>query len=124
MVNKCSVVGCKSLYVKKYAKLHRFPLTNTNILPLWIAITGKESDWKPNKSSRLCCNHFIASDYISEHKKGVLKPTAIPSIEYRVNVPVKLLKYYFYEWYSLEYDTAEKIEEPKRPKPSTSKNIN
>ncbi|KAF0761883.1 THAP domain-containing protein 1-like [Aphis craccivora] len=91
MVNKCSLVGCKSLYSKDKVKLHRFPLTNLTILAQWIVFTGKEPDWKPTKSSRLCCNHFIKSDYMVDHQKGVLKPTAIPSIYNRENVPVKFL---------------------------------
>lgn len=57
-------------------------------MPFWIDITGRESSWKPKKSSRLCCNHFIESDYKLGHKKGILIPTAIPSIEYRVIIPV------------------------------------
>uniref|UniRef100_A0A2S2QE34 THAP domain-containing protein 1 n=1 Tax=Sipha flava TaxID=143950 RepID=A0A2S2QE34_9HEMI len=88
MVNKCSVAGCKSLYVKKdNVKLHRFPLTNSETLPIWIAATGREKGWKPCKSSRLCGNHFQESEYIVGHGKGVLKATAIPTIEYHIDNP-------------------------------------
>ncbi|XP_025193491.1 THAP domain-containing protein 1-like [Melanaphis sacchari] len=91
MVSKCSLVGCRSRYMKKKVKMHRFPLTNLNILPSWIAFMRKEAHWKPKRSSRLCSNHFIESDYKFKHGKGVLNPTSVPSIEYRVKVPVKFL---------------------------------
>lgn len=75
---------------------NRFPLSNQETLPLWIAATGRESEWKPCKSSRLCGNHFRESEYIIGHGKGILKSTAIPTIEYQVKIPVctfdKLIK--------------------------------
>lgn len=88
MVNKCSVTGCKSLYSKDNVKvrLHRFPLTNPETLPVWIAATGREIGWKPCKSSRLCGNHFQKSEYIIGHGKNVLKTTSVPTIEHRVDV--------------------------------------
>ncbi|XP_022168469.1 uncharacterized protein LOC111032442 [Myzus persicae] len=88
MVNKCSVTGCKSLYSKDNTKvrLHRFPLSNPETLPLWIAATGREKDWTPCKSSRLCGNHFENSEYIIGHGKNVLKTTSVPTIDYRVEV--------------------------------------
>ncbi|XP_060864561.1 THAP domain-containing protein 1-like isoform X1 [Metopolophium dirhodum] len=89
MVNKCSVTGCKSLYSKEdnvKVRLHRFPLSNPETLPVWIAATGREKDWKPCKSSRLCGNHFENSEYIIGHGKNVLKATSVPTIEYRVDV--------------------------------------
>ncbi|XP_025201690.1 uncharacterized protein LOC112599140 [Melanaphis sacchari] len=87
MVNKCSVTCCKSLYTKDNSKvrLHRFPLTDPETLPLWIAATGREKDWKPCKSSRLCGNHFEKSEYIIGHGKGVLKTKSVPTIEYRLD---------------------------------------
>jgi len=63
-------------------------LTNAETLPLWINATKREKHWRPCKSSRLCGNHFKQSEYIIGHGKGVLKSTAIPTIEYRVNIPV------------------------------------
>jgi len=69
----------------------RFPLENKTTLPLWIAFTEREPGWKPTRSSRLCSNHFIKSDYTPDHKKNVLKPSAVPSIKDRVEFPVKLL---------------------------------
>ncbi|XP_027849022.2 uncharacterized protein LOC114128653 [Aphis gossypii] len=88
MVNKCSVTCCKSLYEKDNVKvrLHRFPLSDPEILPAWIAATGREKDWKPCKSSRLCGNHFEKSEYIIGHGKGVLKTKSVPTIEYRAKV--------------------------------------
>uniref|UniRef100_A0A2S2NK91 THAP domain-containing protein 1 n=1 Tax=Schizaphis graminum TaxID=13262 RepID=A0A2S2NK91_SCHGA len=87
MVNKCSVTCCRSLYSKDNVKvrLHRFPLSDPETLPLWIAATGREKDWKPCKSSRLCGNHFEKSEYIIGHGKGVLKTKSIPTIEYRTD---------------------------------------
>jgi len=57
---------------------------------LWIAATGREKEWKPCKSSRLCGNHFENSEYIIGHGKNVLKTTSVPTIEYRVDVMVCL----------------------------------
>ncbi|XP_060836092.1 rho GTPase-activating protein gacZ-like isoform X2 [Rhopalosiphum padi] len=104
MVNKCSVTCCRSLYAKDDVKvrLHRFPLSDPETLPLWIAATGREKDWKPCKSSRLCGNHFEKSEYIIGHGKGVLKTKSIPTIEYRTedmeisdtNVEIVQLDYY------------------------------
>jgi len=69
----------------------RFPLKNKTTLPFWTAFTGKGPGWTPTHSSRLCSNHFIKSDYMVDHKKNVLKQTAIPSIKYRIEISVKLL---------------------------------
>lgn len=66
----------------------RFPLINNETLPKWIAATGREKEWKPCKSSRLCGNHFRESEYIIGHGKGVLKSSAVPTIDYRVDIPV------------------------------------
>jgi len=70
----------------------RFPLSNPETLPAWIAATGRGNGWKPCKSSRLCGNHFKKSDYKIDHGKGVLKPTSVPTIEYRAKVMVCGLK--------------------------------
>jgi len=58
-------------------------MLNPETLPVWIAATGKDEDWKPRKSSRLCGNHFVKSDYIIGHGKNILKPNSVPTIEYR-----------------------------------------
>jgi len=63
--------------------LFRFPILRPQNLPMWIAFTGRGNNWKPRNSSRMCCNHFLESDYVIDHKKHVLKITAIPTIEYR-----------------------------------------
>ncbi|CAI6355402.1 unnamed protein product [Macrosiphum euphorbiae] len=89
MVNKCCVIGCKTLYVREGIvnfKLHRFPLSNPETLPVWIAATGRGKDWTPCKSSRLCGNHFEDSEYKLGHGKNVLKSTSVPTIEYHVDV--------------------------------------
>jgi len=57
---------------------------------MWIAATGREKEWKPCKSSRLCGNHFENSEYIIGHGKNVLKATSVPTIEYRVDTMVHL----------------------------------
>ncbi|XP_015373242.1 PREDICTED: THAP domain-containing protein 1-like [Diuraphis noxia] len=83
MVNKCSVIRCKTLYSKEKVLLHRFPILKPKNLPIWIAFTGRGNNWRPGKSSRMCGNHFLKSDYVIDHKKHVLKITAVPTIEYR-----------------------------------------
>ncbi|KAL5239529.1 hypothetical protein ACI65C_006939 [Semiaphis heraclei] len=71
----------------------RFPLSNPVTLPMWIAVTGREKERKPCKSSRLCNNHFENSEYIigpwaMGHGKNVLKETSVPTIDYRVDAMV------------------------------------
>jgi len=78
----------------------RFPLSDPETLPLWIAATGREKDWKPCKSSRLCGNHFEKSEYIIGHGKGVLKTKSIPTIEYRTEDMVCCLKI---DWFKIKY---------------------
>lgn len=52
--------------------------------------TGRK-DWKAGKSSRICSNHFLKSQYKEGDQKGVLKSTAVPTINYSFDVPVYLL---------------------------------
>lgn len=83
-----STIIPKVSYYLSISYLFRFPLTNEETLPLWVAATGRAKHWKPCKSSRLCGNHFQKSEYIVGHGKGLLKTTAIPTIEYRMVIPV------------------------------------
>ncbi|KAF0750222.1 THAP domain-containing protein 1-like [Aphis craccivora] len=46
---------------------------------------------EPTKSSKLCCNHFIKSDYMLNHKKAILKPTAVPSIYNRDDILLRFI---------------------------------
>lgn len=50
--------------------------------------TRRKEGWKPGKSSRLCSHHFQKSNYIAGHGKGILKSSAIPTIEYCSNTKV------------------------------------
>ncbi|XP_050536695.1 THAP domain-containing protein 1-like [Daktulosphaira vitifoliae] len=109
MVNKCSVTGCKSLYARENVKLHRFPLGNAETLPHWIAATKREPEWKPCKSSRLCGNHFQESEYIVGHGKGILKSSAIPTIDYCVTIPRYNKKK------NVNYKTSHKIKDMNNP---------
>lgn len=69
-------------------------MSNAETLPLWIAATGREKDWKPSKSSRICGNHFQPNEYVIGHGKGVLKTTSVPTIEYRTDtVMVRIILY-------------------------------
>lgn len=53
---------------------------NQKILSSWITATGREKEWKPRQSSRICGNHFKKTAYQAGNGKGVLKETAIPTI--------------------------------------------
>lgn len=58
-----------------------FPFKRPEILKLWIQAVRREN-WTPSKTSRLCGEHFLPSDYVV--KPGLtaklLKPDAIPSV--------------------------------------------
>lgn len=68
----------------------RFPFKRPEILQLWVKAIRREN-WKPTKSSKLCSNHFISSDFIPRQmsKMKLLKPDAVPSV---FNFPKHLQK--------------------------------
>ncbi|XP_060520733.1 THAP domain-containing protein 5-like isoform X2 [Cylas formicarius] len=58
-----------------------FPFNRLDILERWVKAVHRK-DWKPSKSSKLCSEHFLSSDFLVRpgSTKKVLKPDAIPSI--------------------------------------------
>lgn len=58
-----------------------FPFKRPEILKLWIRAIRREN-WNPSKTSRLCGEHFLPSDYqdIPGSKRKVLKLDAVPSV--------------------------------------------
>jgi len=72
--------------------LFRFPLLNPVTLPFWKAATGNNKEWQPGQSSRLCSYHFEKNEYIPGHGKGMLRQTAVPTLECYPNVMVHCLK--------------------------------
>lgn len=61
--------------------MFRFPFRRPEILNLWIKAIRREK-WKPSKSSKLCSEHFVPSDFLIRlgSNQKVLKPDADPSI--------------------------------------------
>ena len=59
----------------------RFPFKRPEILKLWI-IAIRRDNWYPSKTSRICGQHFLATDY--QFKPGctqkALKFDAVPSV--------------------------------------------
>lgn len=65
-----------------YAMLFsRFPFKRPEILDMWIKAIRREN-WKPSKTSRICGQHFVDTDYINKPGTSLklLKPEAIPSV--------------------------------------------
>ena len=59
MVISCSAYSCKNRFVKGYAiSFHKFPLKDQNLC-----------EFKPNKFSRICSNHFKIDDFKSQRKR-------------------------------------------------------
>ncbi len=59
----------------------RFPFSRPEICQKWIKAVRREN-WKPNKSSDICSEHFISSDYEEPLPGDIrrrLKPDAVPS---------------------------------------------
>ena len=49
----------------------------------WINLVRKLKDkpnWTPWANSRVCSRHFLENDFVPNHKKKILKPDAVPSI--------------------------------------------
>ncbi|XP_047530467.1 THAP domain-containing protein 2-like [Vanessa atalanta] len=71
---------------------HMFPTSEIQ-LQEWIAIVRKqrsECSWTPSKSSRICSNHFKATDKYSSNKgRTLLKKNAVPVIEENININIK-----------------------------------
>lgn len=81
MVMYCVAFGCTNEQVKNKTPFHRFPFKRPEILNLWIEAVCREN-WTPSKTSRLCGEHFLQSDYLDQpgYARKFLKPDAVPSI--------------------------------------------
>ncbi|XP_047533407.1 uncharacterized protein LOC125068350 [Vanessa atalanta] len=71
---------------------HMFPTSEIQ-LQEWIAIVRKqrsECSWTPSKSSRICSNHFEATDkYSSTKGRTLLKKDAVPVIDEHININIE-----------------------------------
>ncbi|ENN70758.1 hypothetical protein HUJ04_001472 [Dendroctonus ponderosae] len=81
MVISCVAYGCNNEQNSRKIPFHTFPFKRTEILKLWIQALGRDN-WKPSKTSRICGQHFLSSDYIIKPglTANLLKPNAVPSV--------------------------------------------
>ncbi|CAG9813010.1 unnamed protein product [Phaedon cochleariae] len=81
MVIYCVAFGCKNEQDIRKLSFHGFPFKRPGILELWIEAVHREN-WTPSKTSKLCGEHFLPTDYIDKPGRTarLLKPDAVPSI--------------------------------------------
>ena len=59
----CTAYGCSRRYQKEYnVRFHSYPLKDSERLKRWL-IAMKRENFTPTKSSRICSDHFLVSDY-------------------------------------------------------------
>ena len=81
MVNSCSAYGCQNgQKAGSGISFHRFPHNNPQHLEKWINAM-KHKDWRPNKYSFICSQHFDESYFITVPGcvSRRLKPDAVPT---------------------------------------------
>lgn len=81
MVISCVAYGCNNEQDRRKIPFHTFPFKRPEILKLWIQALRRDK-WTPSKTSRLCGEHFLPTDYINQPGLAVkrLKPDAVPSV--------------------------------------------
>lgn len=74
-------------FVFKIIEIHfRFPVTNPDILNLWIKFTGRGSSWKPSRHSSICSRHFLPTDFREYCSRKCLKRNSVPTIEMKNSI--------------------------------------
>ena len=83
----CTAYGCSRRFRKEdNVWFHSYPLKDTERLKKWLAAMRREN-FTPTKSSQICCDHFLASDYHPGLRE--LRITAVSSV---FNFPEHLQK--------------------------------
>ena len=77
MVNKCSLVSCRTNYTAKKSESQddltnpcfSFPDENDETFAVWVKFVNRK-DWKPSACSRLCVDHFEGK-YLNHGKQRI-----------------------------------------------------
>lgn len=64
-----------------FSFIFSFPFKRPEILNLWIKAVNRDK-WYPSKTSRICSDHFLSSDYkdLPGSTLKILKHDAVPSV--------------------------------------------
>ncbi|XP_077285588.1 uncharacterized protein LOC143910859 [Arctopsyche grandis] len=91
MVKTCCIKNCHYNRRKLNEKLslHRFPITDPELLSKWLDFLDYGSDWKPSKHSAICSRHFKPSDFRVNTNIPRLLPYAVPTIKIK-DSPTKI----------------------------------